>query len=227
MCNGQMNANIKFKICCIKNETEAQMAIDAGAYAIGLVSEMPSGPGVISEKMIAGIAKTVPSHIKTFLLTSLVTAKEIIDQYQRVLTTTIQLVDSIETDDYKILRSELPGVELVQVIHVLDENSIKEAVQAAEYVDAVLLDSGNPNLSTKQLGGTGKIHNWELSRQIAVELDIPVFLAGGLNPNNVSDAIEKVRPFGVDICSGVRTDGSLDKVKLDDFAKQIISLQNS
>jgi len=220
-----MISKTKFKICCIKNEMEAEMAVNAGAYAIGLVSEMPSGPGVISEDMIANIAKAVPVGIKTFLLTSLVTAKDIINQHRRLLTTTIQLVDSIEYSDYEILRSELSGVELVQVIHVLDENSIKEAVQAAEFVDAVLLDSGNPNLSTKELGGTGRTHNWELSRQIAVKLDIPVFLAGGLNPQNVSEAIEKVRPFGVDICSGVRTDGNLDNVKLKDFVNQIADVQ--
>ncbi len=216
-----MNTKTKFKICCIKNEAEAHMAINAGAYAIGLVSEMPSGPGVISEEMIARIAKTVPAEIKTFLLTSRIHANDIIAQHKKVRTNTIQLVDSVENSDYQIMRKEMPNVSLVQVIHVLDEDSITEAKQAAEFVDAILLDSGNPNLSTKELGGTGRIHNWNLSRQIAAQLSIPVFLAGGLNPQNVSEAIRCVKPFGVDICSGVRTDGNLDEFKLKMFVDEI------
>ncbi len=87
----------------------------------------------------------------------------------------------------------------------------------APLVDALLLDSGNPTLRIKVLGGTGRLHNWSVSRTIRDRVNVPVFLAGGLKPNNVRAAIEAVRPFGVDVCSGLRTDGRLDPTLLHDF----------
>ncbi len=206
----------KVKICCIQSIKEAQIAIDNGVYAIGLVSNMPSGPGVISESTIKEIANWAPDGIKTVLLTSLRNPQEIIAQQKYCQTNTVQLVDSQKIGTYKILRAELPNVQIIQVIHVIKDSSVSEALALAKYVDMLLLDSGNPKLETKELGGTGRIHNWQISREIVNEIDIPVFLAGGLTPDNVGRAIERVRPFGVDVCSGVRTDGNLnaDKAKL-------------
>lgn len=207
----------KVKICCIQSIAEAQIAIENGTYAIGLVSKMPSGPGVIPESKIREIAKWTPENIKTVLLTSLQNADEIIEQHNYCGTDVLQLVDSQETKTYRILKKELSNVELMQVIHVIDDNSITDAVKISKYVDFILLDSGNPNLQTKELGGTGKTHNWQISREIVNQVGIPVFLAGGLNPDNVSEAIEKVKPFGIDVCSGVRMDGELDEGKVTKF----------
>ncbi|MCO6497896.1 MAG: phosphoribosylanthranilate isomerase [Chitinophagaceae bacterium] len=207
----------RVKICCISSIGEARMAIDYGASALGLVGHMPSGPGVISDDLIHEIAQSVPPPISTFLLTSEIRAKNIIDHYRRVNTSTIQIVDALENRDYSLLRSELPGVKLVQVVHVVNENSIKEAIEISDFVDAILLDSGNPNLAVKELGGTGRTHNWELSREIRESISIPLFLAGGLNKDNVRRAIETVKPFGIDLCGGVRTNGKLDPVKLRAF----------
>jgi phosphoribosylanthranilate isomerase len=207
----------RVKICCISSIDEAKMAIDYGASALGLVGHMPSGPGVIKDELIYQIAKTVPPPISTFLLTSETKPQDIITHYKRVQTTTIQLVDELEKREYDLLRVELPNVKLVQVIHVIDDNSVKEAIEISNYVDAILLDSGNPNLSVKELGGTGRTHNWELSREIRMSIPIPLFLAGGLNKDNVRQAIETVQPFGLDLCSSVRTDGKLDQQKLKDF----------
>ena len=193
------------------------MAIELGASALGLVGNMPSGPGVIGDDLINRIAKTVPPPISTFLLTSETKPKEIIKHYNKVNTTTIQIVDELENRQYDILRRELPHVKLVQVIHVLSDKSIKEAVKISKYVDAILLDSGNPKLSVKELGGTGRIHNWKISREIRKSIQIPPFLAGGLNNDNVREAIEVVQPFGLDLCSGVRTEGKLDRQKLIEF----------
>ena len=134
---------------------------------------------------------------------------------------TIQMVDSVQSGAYKELRESMPGVKLVRVIHVIDDASIYEAVKVSEYVDAILLDSGNPNLQVKELGGTGRVHDWKLSRKIRDSIAIPVFLAGGLNPGNVRQAIEEVRPFGIDVCSGVRTNGRLDKAKLEAFFSEV------
>lgn len=207
----------RVKICCISNIGEAKLAIEYGASALGLVGHMPSGPGVIGDELIYQITKTVPPPISTFLLTSETKPQNIIQHYRRVNTTTIQIVDELEKRAYQLLRDELPNVKLVQVIHVIDENSVKESIEVSKYVDAILLDSGNPNLSVKELGGTGRTHNWELSREIRKAIPIPLFLAGGLNKDNVRQAIETVQPFGLDLCSGVRTEGELDQQKLKDF----------
>lgn len=216
-----MKTKFRVKICCIGSVEEAKTAIDFGASALGLVGKMPSGPGVIGDDLIARIARSVPPAVSTFLLTSETKPEDIIAHYKKVYTSTIQLVDALEGRDYKTLHNELPGVKLVQVIHVLDENSVAEAIEISESVDAILLDSGNPNLNIKELGGTGRIHNWQLSRQIREQVKVPVFLAGGLNSNNVREAIETVQPFGIDICSGVRSVGKLDRQKLEAFFKEI------
>ena len=211
----------KVKICCILSIEEARIAIEVRASAIGLVSEMPSGPGVITENQIREIAKNIPTSIDTFLLTSRQSVEDIVKQHECCQTTTIQFVDSIQPVVYKKLRLKLPGVKFVQVIHVIDEDSIEEAKLVSPYVDAFLLDSGNPNLSVKELGGTGRVHNWNFSRKICESIGLPVFLAGGLNPDNVRKAVEKVKPYGLDICSGLRTNGKLDRQKVNAFFTEI------
>jgi phosphoribosylanthranilate isomerase len=207
----------RIKICCISTVDEACMAVDAGASALGLVSRMPSGPGVISDKLIAEIAATVPPAIGTFLLTSLQSVDEIIVQQRFCRTNTIQIVDHLVHGTHRELKRALPGVSIVQVIHVTGPESIDEAAAVAPHVDAILLDSGNQKLAVKELGGTGRTHNWTLSRAIRERLPIPLFLAGGLTPDNVAEAIAAVRPFAVDVCSGVRTNGQLDSAKLARF----------
>ncbi len=212
----------RIKICCISSPEEARLAIAAGAAALGLVGRMPSGPGIIGDELIADIARTVPPPVATFLLTSETTADGIIAHHQKVRTNTVQLVDSLEDrQDYARLRATLPGVKLVQVLHVLDERQLDEAAEIAPLVDALLLDSGNPNLAVKELGGTGRTHNWAVSRRIVESVAVPVFLAGGLNATNVREAIEAVQPFGLDLCSGVRTDGQLDVRKLAEFFENV------
>lgn len=195
------------------------LAIRYGASALGLVSEMPSGPGVINENLIADISSKVPPPVATFLLTSKQTAKEIIVQHLKTKTNTIQLVDHLPHHELSKIREQVPGIKLVQVIHVLDEKSIEEAINVQKFVDALLLDSGNPKLEVKELGGTGRTHNWEISRKIVEKVSIPVFLAGGLNSGNVLEAIQAVQPYGLDICSGVRTKNHLDEEKLRLFFK--------
>jgi len=195
------------------------MAVDFGASALGLVGKMPSGPGPIADELIASIIKTVPPPVATFLLTSETTAEDVIAHQKRVHSSTIQIVDALTERNYKLIREHLPSVKLVQVIHVIDESSVAEAVELSEEADALLLDSGNPNLAVKELGGTGRVHNWNLSKKIVEQSKVPVFLAGGLNAANVAEAIESVNPFGVDICSGVRTNGKLDAKKLEAFFK--------
>lgn len=207
----------RVKICCISSVEEANTAVDFGATALGLVGKMPSGPGPIADSLIATIIQTIPPPIASFLLTSETTAEAIAAHQQRVHANTIQIVDALTGRNYAAIRALLPAVKLVQVIHVIDQGSVDEALGLAGSVDALLLDSGNPKLPVKELGGTGRVHNWQLSKQIVAQSPVPVFLAGGLNPANVAEAIDTVQPFGVDICSGVRTNGRLDAQKLDAF----------
>lgn len=199
------------------------MAVEYGAAALGLVGHMPSGPGVISDELIGDIVKTVPPPVATFLLTSETDPSAIIAHHKKVHSSVIQIVDALAERQYDILRRELPAIKLVQVIHVTDERSVTEAIEVSQHVDAILLDSGNPNLAVKELGGTGRTHNWDLSRAIRDAINIPLYLAGGLNKDNVKQAIDKVKPFGIDLCSSVRTNGKLDATKLQAFFAAIHS----
>ena len=197
------------------------MAIEAGASAVGLVSAMPSGPGPIPEDLIAEIAATVPPGVSSFLLTCLQDAASIIEQQRRLRVNTIQICDRLTQGSYQDLRDALPGISLVQVVHVTGPEAVDEAIAVAPQVDAILLDSGNQSLAIKELGGTGRTHDWTLSRKIREAIEVPLFLAGGLNPSNVAAAIREVQPFGVDVCSGLRTNGRLDRQKLELFFDRI------
>ncbi|MCX7017791.1 MAG: phosphoribosylanthranilate isomerase [Candidatus Sumerlaeota bacterium] len=211
----------RIKICCISTVGEARLAIIHGAFAVGLVSSMPSGPGVIAEDKILKIASVVPPGVAAFLLTSNQQADAIIEQQRRCRVNTLQICDRLPPGHFARLRDALPGIALVQVIHVTGEESLDEAARAAREADALLLDSGRPGLTVKELGGTGRTHDWQISRRIRDAAGIPVYLAGGLTPGNVAEAINAVRPFAVDVCSGVRTNGKLHKEKLIRFIASV------
>ncbi len=209
-----MKHRVRLKVCCISSINEARLAISLGADALGLVAKMPSGPGVIADDLIREIASATPPPIATFLLTSETHPDSIATHVKGTGVNTVQLVDdALDHAVYGHLRRSCPAVRIVQVIHVIDERSIDHALRVAPDVDALLLDSGNPSAPTPELGGTGRTHNWTLSRSIVDRSPRPVFLAGGLNPGNIADAVRTVQPFEVDLCSGIRTSGSLDPEK--------------
>jgi phosphoribosylanthranilate isomerase len=212
---------IRIKICCIASPEEAALAVRYGASALGLVSAMPSGPGPISEGQIAAIRRTIPPAVASFLLTCKQDAESIIAQIRFTGCNTVQICDTLDRGTYNDIRAALPGITIVQVIHVCDQRSIDEAQTVAENVDGILLDSGRPSLAVKELGGTGRVHDWSLSRRIRETVRVPIFLAGGLNPSNIGDAIAQVQPFGVDLCSGVRSNGMLDEAKLSAFVRAV------
>ena len=211
----------KIKICCISSNEEAKLAIRYGADALGLVGKMPSGPGPIEDELINSIAKIIHPPIASFLLTSEQSAQGIIEHVKRVHTNTVQIVDEITEGSYADIRLALPHLKIVQVIHVTGEESIGQALQVHQHVDAILLDSGNPKAAVKTLGGTGNTNNWAISHELVKQVRVPVFLAGGLHAGNVQEAIERVKPFGVDVCSGVRSDGKLDLQKLSAFINAV------
>lgn len=210
-------ARPRVKICCIASAEEAALAVAAGASALGLVSAMPSGPGVIPDAEIRAIARRVPPGVASFLLTSRKSAAAIAGQVREAGVNAVQICDSLEGDAYDELRAALPGVGLVQVVHVTGPEAVAEALRVAPLVDALLLDSGDPSLAVKVLGGTGRRHDWALSREIRERAPVPLYLAGGLTPLNARQAVAAVGPFGLDVCSGVRSGGRLDPAKLAAF----------
>ena len=213
----------RVKICCIGSREEARLAVEYGASALGLVSEMPSGPGVIPDDLIREIADAVPPGVSSFLLTCKQDAASIIQQQHKARVNTIQICDRLTIASYRELREALPGISIVQVVHVTGPEAVDEAAVVAPHVDAVLLDSGNQSLAVKELGGTGRTHDWALSRRIRETVGVPIFLAGGLKPSNIAEAVRQVEPFGVDVCSGVRTSGRLDEAKLAGFFRNLES----
>jgi phosphoribosylanthranilate isomerase len=218
-----MHATPRVKICCICSLEEAWTAINHGASALGLVSEMPSGPGVIHESLIADIARRIPPFVSSVLLTSKRRPSKIIEQHRRCGTNAIQICDDLDRDGLDEVSSALPGIDIIRVIHVNGEGSIEEAEAVSPYVGGILLDSGSKEGSVVELGGTGRTHNWEISRRIVEIVDVPVILAGGLSPGNVAEAIKLVKPYAVDVCSSVRTGGSLDSDKLQFFMSRVRS----
>ena len=208
---------MKVKICCIASVAEAALALAHGADALGLVSTMPSGPGVIDDDRIREIAAWAPAGVRTFLLTARSDPREIAAQVREASVNTVQLVDAVAPGAHAVLRALIPRVRLVQVIHVRGPESVDEALNAAPRVDELLLDSGDPSAAVRELGGTGRTHDWALSREIVDHCGVPVWLAGGLNAGNVRAAIDAVRPQGLDVCSGVRVDGKLSAERLAEF----------
>ena len=207
----------RFKVCCIQSIAEARLAIAHGASALGLVSAMPSGPGVLEEDQIRAIATSVPPPIATFLLTSLTDASLLIEQARYCACSTLQLCNRTTADTRLRIRKHAPAIRIVQVVHVTSPESLKEAREAEQGSDALLLDSGRPTAEQQELGGTGRIHDWALSRKIVRAAQVPVFLAGGLNATNVKAAWQQVQPFALDLCTSVRTQNALDAAKLQAF----------
>lgn len=204
----------QLKICCIASIAEAELALHHGAAALGLVSQMPSGPGVVNDEVIRDVTQWGRGRARTFLLTSRTEPATIVAQLRVLQPETVQLVDALAAGAHAELRRLAPDVRIVQVIHVRGDADVAEAIALAPYVDELLLDSGNPNAAVKELGGTGRVHDWSLSARIVREAAVPVWLAGGLHAENVAEAVATVRPHGVDVCSGVRRDGHLDPVRL-------------
>ncbi|MFZ4515351.1 MAG: phosphoribosylanthranilate isomerase [Acidimicrobiia bacterium] len=213
----QQPARVRCKICCISSTDEVALATAHGADALGLVGAMPSGPGVLEDAQIAMLASNVPPAVASFLLTSETSPDKIVEHVRRVGVSTVQLVDWVGVDAYSYLRERLGAVRIVQALHVEDDGALTQAHAVAPLVDALLLDSGRPNAPVRELGGTGRAHDWSISAEIVRTVDCPVFLAGGLHAENVGAAVAEVRPYAVDVCSGVRADGQLDATRLRAF----------
>lgn len=198
------------------------MAAEAGAAFVGLVGAMPSGPGPIPDHRIAAIAARVPAGVTAVLLSSRTRAADLARHAEDTGVAALQIVQTVPPSVRRELRDRAPDLTLIQVVHVEGPGSVEEALQAAEASDYLLLDSGRPSAPVPELGGTGRTHDWSLSTEIVARSPVPVFLAGGLGPSNVREAITQVSPFGVDLCSGLRdSEGRLERGLLRAFVDRV------
>lgn len=196
---------------------EVRSAAVAGADAVGFVGEMPSGPGPVDLATQRSVALAVPPGVTPVLLTSGTDGYEIAAEARDVGAPVVQIVRHVGGEVLQAIRKASRGLKLIQVVHVEGPNALDLARGYAGLADALLLDSGQPDANPPVLGGAGRTHDWSVSARIVRAVDKPVWLAGGLSAANVGAAIEAVRPFGVDVCSGVRTLGRLDVRKLSAF----------
>jgi len=223
----------RVKICCMASPSEVRAAAVAGADCIGAAmvtsGPMPSGPGPIDDETARAVIAATPPGVTPFLLTQAVEIEGLVRHVRATCATVVQLVRPVDPRLHLDIRESLPGVKIVQVVHVENETALELARGYAVTADALLLDSGHPagGGEVEELGGTGHAYDWRLSRQIVQIVDKPVYLAGGLTQANVADAIATVRPFGVDVCAGVRTLGKLDIKKLNSFFAALRAAERS
>jgi phosphoribosylanthranilate isomerase len=205
------------KVCGIQNAEEAAGAIAAGANTLGFLMGLTHlAEDKISPEKATAIVRELPEHIRSVMVTHLLDENDIGAMAREVGVKAVQIHDDLPVDRVRKLRLILPNVELIKAIHVTGADALVKAHEYAESVDMLLLDSRTKT----RLGGTGQTHDWNISREIVRAVNIPVILAGGLNPQNVAEAIKSVDPAGIDANSGLeKKDGSKDFEKIRVFAK--------
>jgi phosphoribosylanthranilate isomerase len=203
------------KICCIETEEDRARALQDGVTSLGFVAEGLTPPYLVSIPRAATLREGLPRRIEAVLLTAETCAETLVSQARDMDADAIQLCRPVSPQTLAHLRTALPGVRLIGVIHMGDPGGPDRAAAIAESVDIVLLDSGS--LQTSELGGTGRTHDWKESARVRDVVRGELWLAGGLRPDNVGAAITLVRPDGVDVCSGVRTNGRVDPAKVRAF----------
>lgn len=210
---------MKVKICANTSIEEAQMCLDAKADIIGiLVGQEHASSDFVDKQKAKEICNYINKRCDVSLVTHLTDAKRIIELTEYIGNNIIQLHSDIKEEEVEKIKKRLPNIKLVRLIHVASDGTICTDYKKMKYVDYYLLDSFN--LKTNQVGGTGLTHDWKKSRELIELLDKPTFLAGGLNPNNVSLAINTARPYGVDVNSGCKNDfEKKDKEKVKQFVK--------
>ncbi len=210
-------ARPRIKICCISSEDEVRVAVSGGADLLGFVAPPLGGLGVIPEDRIAELIPLVPPGCVAVLLTGHQDPADIAAQIHRTRPSAVQLVKATTAAARAGLQRTFPGVRFLQVVHVQGPESVDDAIAAAEHSDGLVLDSAVLGGDAPQLGATGNTHDWAVSARIVASVDVPVYLAGGLKATNVAEARRTVGSFGLDLCTGVRTDDVLDPSKVAAF----------
>lgn len=212
---------VRVKVSCVRSPEEARRAVSFGAAAIGVASHVPFTSAGLSDEEITAIASAVEPEVGTFLLTDLEDPAAIAEQAVRCGVNTVQLWSELSAAAYVEIRRSAPDLSIAQTIHVVDEGAIEKARELAGVADALVLGSTNPEPPFRWDSPHGRTHDWQISRRIAESAMIPVILSGGLTHLNVADAVRAVRPYGVEVCSGVRRDGALDTSMLVQFLETL------
>lgn len=206
---------MRVKVCGISRVEDALAAAEAGADAVGCLVGLEHGsPDRVEPATARAVFSVLPPFVSKVLVTHRIKLGEVSDLVRETGATVVQLHGDFPLVAIPALREAVPYVSIVKCVHVTGEDSVAAARAAARVADAVLLDTKVRG----RIGGTGKTHDWSISARIVEASSKPVILAGGLNPDNVADAIARVRPYGVDANSGTRgTGGSKDHAKLRAF----------
>ncbi|MHC1631247.1 MAG: phosphoribosylanthranilate isomerase [Methanotrichaceae archaeon] len=209
----------RVKICGIRNESERDCVVSAGADAIGFVVEIPISRRSISKET----ARSLIEGLSPFVTSVIVTAPDSVEEAANLARATradvIQVHDTLGLEDLKELQKRIPQkIVAATAVHPDAEENLQVL---ADVADAVLLDT----FKKGKLGGTGEVHDWNVSAGLVRDLNVPVILAGGLDSENVAQAVKRVRPYAVDVSSGVETDGKKDCQKVNTFVKGVRSCQ--
>lgn len=211
-------ANVfRVKICGNRTSDDLTLAGRMGADAVGLiVGVRHRTEDALAPATAAMLLRDVPVYVNSVLVTHLLTAAGVLELYQAVPASTIQLHDEIAVAEVEAIRRAIPYVPLIKAVGVTSEDAIGTARLFEPYVDALLLDTHVGD----RIGGTGVAHDWSISRRIVASANKPVILAGGLRPENLIHAVETVRPYGVDVNSGVEfPNGEKDPDRLREFIR--------
>ncbi|MDE1169834.1 MAG: phosphoribosylanthranilate isomerase [Verrucomicrobium sp.] len=215
---------VRVKICGIKRLEDAFSAIRWGADSIGfLVGQRHTSTDFISAAEAAEIIRRLPPFISKVMVTHFSRAEEILPLVDEACVDTLQLHGQIPPAELQIIRDKRPHLRILKSLHIIDEASVESGVPYYKFVDGFVVDS--LNAETGQIGGTGMVHDWSISRRVVSRYPIPVILAGGLTPENVQEAIHAVKPFAVDANSGLKdAAGFKDHAKIHAFIDNAKSL---
>lgn len=210
------------QIAGVMDELEARLLVSAGVDWIGFPLRLDFHQPDLSETDAARIVQSLPAHVRATVITYLTRAEDILALCRKLGAHAVQLHGAVSGTQLARLKQMGSGLFVIKSL-IVGAGSASALMQtlkdATPHVDAFLTDTYDP--ATGASGATGKTHNWQLSRQIVAQSSRPVILAGGLNPENVCQAIDQVRPAGVDAHTGVEgSDGRKDRAKVEAFVAQ-------
>jgi len=208
---------MRVKFCGTASLADMQSAIDAGCDAVGFIMGVThQSSDFVTPAEAAKMIRHLPPFIEPVAVTHLQETNDLIRLVRDSRCTTLQIQDTVEPSGIDTIRDALPYLKVLKAVHVMDESAIPTAKRYEPYADALILDTR----TREKIGGTGIPHDWNISATIVANSAIPVILAGGLTPENVASAIRKVRPYGVDVHTGIKKDGVRSPERTLAFARE-------
>jgi phosphoribosylanthranilate isomerase len=208
---------MRVKFCGTASLADMQCAVDAGCDAMGFIMGVThQSSDFVTPAEAAEMVRQLPPFIEPVAVTHLQETEDLIRLVKDSRCTTLQVQNTVEPSELDVIRYALPYLKIVKAVHVTDASAVKTAKRYEPHADALILDTR----TAEKIGGTGIVHDWNISAKIVANSAIPVILAGGLTPENVREAIQKVRPYGVDVHTGVRKNGARNPERTLAFARE-------